>query len=417
MGPDPLGPTIGIITALPVECFAVRSLFGGMTAVSARDPRDGGSYYLGEVPSQDPDRPHRVVLALLTEDGGVAAAHACANLQRTWGVRQLVMCGIACGVPAPEAPERHVRLGDILVADDGVIPYGHVIVDAGGEEIRRPPAKPSVVLKNATRRLRTDAEAGHRPWDDLLDVRGRRVPLDHRRPPAATDVLFDDETGTVVPHPPYALSGHVPDRPKVHYGRIGSGGRLIRTCTERNRLARRYRLIGLDMEGDGVSDGAYLQGVDWFMVRGVSDYGSRKNDAWQRYAALAAAAYVYVLLGYTPPIGAAARRPAAASPPRPVRPWPPPDLDAERGEAIVAVLLTMRTMHDRSGRDRVIAALPARYANRVPRAPDAYHDITNLVQTLCRSNGGLPALLSALYRIEDDSIPMRELAALIAGKG
>jgi nucleoside phosphorylase len=288
---------LGIITALPVECFAVLTTMDDLEEARGPGSGDRSTYYLGTMPSRVPGRPHRVVLCLLTEDGGVAAAHACADLARSWGVRQIVMCGIACGVPNPADPQRHVRLGDILVAADGVVPYGHVRVDDDGERLRRPASRPSVELCNAARQLRVGEEAGQRPWDRWLEVGNRPNLAPYARPPASADVLFDDETRQPVPHPPPGDSGHLPGRPKVHYGLIGSGGRLIRTSAERNRLARTHRLIGLDMEGDGVSDAAHLQGVDWFMVRGVSDYGSRKNDLWHRYAALAAAAYTRSLLG------------------------------------------------------------------------------------------------------------------------
>lgn len=410
---QPSAPTIGIVTALPIECFAVQLVLADVAEANA--PGDRATYYTGEVPSRDPGRPHRVVLSLLTEDGGVAAAHRCANLQRSWRVRQIVMCGIACGVPAPDHPERHVRLGDILVAEEGVVPYGHVRALADGdEEIRRPAAKPSVVLRDAARRLRVAEEAGRRNWERLLDVSHRPDLAGYRRPSPATDVLLDDESNSVVPHPPLARSGHVPGRPKVHYGRIGSGGKLIQSSTVRNQLARRYRLIGFDMEGDGVSDGAYLQGVDWFMVRGVSDYGSGKNDAWHRYAALAAAAYVHALLGQVPSIDGSAESIAVTKVAhQPMVSDVPDHMNAETLEAVVAALLAVRTMQSQAGRDRVIAGLPVPYRGRAPRARDTYHDVLGLVWWLDGTSGGLRALYDALHVIEHDSVPLRRLAALL----
>jgi nucleoside phosphorylase len=250
------------------------------------------------------------------------------------------MSGIACGVPTPDDPGRHVRLGDVLVADEGVIPYGHVRALPTGEEIRRHASKPSMILKLAARRLQLEEEAGRRPWEPLLDVRGRPGLQAYRRPVEPPHVFLDDDSDIPVPHPPSAQSGHLRGRPKVHYGRLGSGGKLIRTSTELNRLAERYRLLGFDMEGDGVSDGAYLQGAEWFMVRGVSDYGVRKNDQWHRYASLAAAAYVHALLGQTAPLDESADRPVTGG----GISIPDDDTSAE----IVAALLEVRTMSDRA---------------------------------------------------------------------
>jgi nucleoside phosphorylase len=397
-------PTIGIITALPIECFAVQAVLDDVTPEKAPDAGDAATYFLGALPSSVPGRPHRVVLSLLPEDGGVAAAHGCANLQRSWRVPLIIMCGIACGVPSPEDPPRHVRLGDILVAEDGVVPYGHVRAMAGGkEELRRPAAKPSVVLKSAVGRLRVAEEAGQRAWERLLDVRGRPGLEEYARPPAVTDVLVDDR-GTAIPHPPASRSGHVVGRPKVHYGRIGSGGKLINSAAERTRLARRYHLIGFDMEGDGVSDAAYFQRVEWFMVRGVSDYGSGKNDLWHRYASLAAAAYLHALLGQVDPVDRPARTQVRGK---------VLHIDADRYEAIVDALLHVRTMHDAAGRDHVVAVLFERYGFRVSRARDAYHDTERLVRSLIRRPDGLRALYETLRGIEQDSWPLRRLAQLI----
>ncbi|MCW6004632.1 hypothetical protein K1W54_08550 [Micromonospora sp. CPCC 205371] len=401
-------PNIGIVTALPVEAFAVQTILEDLEEAPDTHHEDRSIYYLGGLPSRVPGQPHGVVLCLLTEDGGVAAAHGCANLARTWNVRYIIMCGIACGVPNTAEPERHVRLGDVLVAEDGIVPYGHVRVDDEGDHLRRPAARPSVDLRNAARKLRTTAEAGHRPWEKWLDV-GRRPDLAaYARPPAVTDMLLDDETGQQIRHPTLGRSGHLPGRPKVHHGLIGSGGKLIRTSQERNRLARKHRLIGLDMEGDGVSDAAYLQGVDWFMVRGVSDYGSPKNDTWHRYAALAAAAYTRALLEQVKPSAARRTQPVFGTELGERRDRPVPNRDV-----LVAALLEVRTMRDRIGRDSIHSALPDVQRNQVRRAHDAYHDVCGFVDSLGPSSGGLTQLLEALRAAEGDSLPVRRFAALL----
>lgn len=419
--------TIGIMTALHFECFAVQSIMENVAEADSGDRSDGCTYFVGDVPSRDPRRPHRVVLSVLTEDGGVAAANGCANMQRSWGVQQIVMCGIACGVPCVEEPARHVRLGDILVASDGVVPYGHVRAQSEGEQIRRPAAKPSRLFADAAGRLRVAEEGGHRPWEELIDARVRSGLAGYRRPLASTDTLFDERSSGTVRHPPMVLSGHRPNQPKVCYGWIGSGGKLIRTSTERNRLARRHRLIGIDMEGDGVSDSAYLQGIGWFMVRGVSDYGDQnKGDGWQRYAALVAAAYVRSLLGCMAPLGVAQAVPDRAVPPavtqvlgQTTRPRPRivelagPDQD--RCTAVIDVLLTVRSMADRRGRDAVIARLPVAYQTRLVRADAMYDDVSGLVNSLRWIAGGLLLLLTVLREKEGDSMPVRRLTELLRG--
>jgi nucleoside phosphorylase len=401
-------PDIGIVTALPVECYGVQTIMDDLEEVPDEIGGDWATYYVGSVPSRTPGRPHRVVLCLLPEDGGVAAAHGCANLARTWAVRHILMCGIACGVPNPMDPERHVRLGDILVAEDGVVPYGHVRVDGDGEQLRRPAARPSVVLRNAARRLRIAEEAGQRPWERWLDVNRRPNLEAYARPPASTDILFDDETGKRIRHPPLSQSKHLPGRPRVHYGLLGSGGKLIRTSIERDRLVRKHRLIGFDMEGDGVADATYLTGIDWFMVRGVSDYGSRKNDTWHRYASLAAAAYTRSLLEQLKPV-----KPAPTPPPQRSEPVKRPDAPTSDREEIVAILLKIRTMRGRAGRDRIIEALPDAFRHRIPRGNDTYHDVCGFVAVLSESAEGLGLLLAALRAVEGDSRPVQRFAELL----
>jgi nucleoside phosphorylase len=411
-------PTVGVITALPIECFAVQLVLDGVRAVRAPEADDGASYWIGTVPSSRPDEPHQVVLSLLPEDGGIAAAHGCVNLQRSWRVDQVVMCGIACGVPRPDDPSRHVRLGDILVAEDGVVPYGHVrVVGDGSEELRRAAPKPSVAWKNAARRLRVATEAGVRPWESVMESRGRRGVEDYSRPPPGSDVLIDDD-GNVVPHPRPRLTGHPSGHPKVHDGRLGSGGKLINNAAERSRLARAHRLIGFDMEGDGVSDAAYLQRVDWFMVRGVSDYGIGKSDRWHRYASLAAAAYVRSLLHELDPFSPRfAGRPAAwrtvpmtSDKTSPGRPMP---VTVERHQQVVDAVWGVRTMREQDGRDQVVSALTAASGARIARSRDAYRDVDSIVRSLSRLPGGLVSLVRVLRGIEDDSIPLRQLVILL----
>jgi nucleoside phosphorylase len=55
------------------------------------------------------------------------------------------------------------------------------------------------------------------------------------------------------------------------------------------------------MEGSGIQVATWTHGVGYLVVRGVCDYcDSNKNDVWQRYAAVAAAAYVRALLEVMP---------------------------------------------------------------------------------------------------------------------
>jgi hypothetical protein len=79
---------------------------------------------------------------------------------------------------------------------------------------------------------------------------------------------------------------------------IGSGDVLLRDERRRDELAERHGILAVEMEGSGVAASARLRGVQWFMVRGISDYceNTGKDDVWHRYAAMMAATYVRTLL-------------------------------------------------------------------------------------------------------------------------
>jgi nucleoside phosphorylase len=69
-------------------------------------------------------------------------------------IKYLIMCGIAGGVPTPNDPETHVRLGDIVVSGErGVIQYDYGKEEADGLHPRPLPRPPGVALLRAVHRL------------------------------------------------------------------------------------------------------------------------------------------------------------------------------------------------------------------------------------------------------------------------
>ena len=98
-----------------------------------------------------------------------------------------------------------------------------------------------------------------------------------------------------------ALSGHRPGQPKLHSGLIASGDRSLRSARKRDEIAARYDVLAIEMEGKGIGNTGFYEGVEWFTARGISDYGDRHvTPTWRSYAAMAAAAYVRALLAATP---------------------------------------------------------------------------------------------------------------------
>jgi len=263
-------PEFGIVAALPEEFAATRVLLDDVAA--PRGVRgDRADYVLGTLPSRDADRPHHVVLTLLGETGNNAAAESCANLARSFGsVSTVIMAGIACGVP------RHVGLGDVVVATWGIVEYDHVEETVDGPVPRRPFPRPSPLLARRAKLVQANEIDGNRPWERWLDVARRRIPA-YARPAEG--------------------------RTAVHYGYIGSANRSLRDGLVRDRIAEAHHLLAIEMEGSGIGSAGFANGLEWFVVRGISDFGEHGTAGrWRGYASLAAAAYVRALLAECPPV-------------------------------------------------------------------------------------------------------------------
>jgi nucleoside phosphorylase len=304
-GPSPSPvPVFGIITALPEEFAAMRALIDGPERVNI--PGDRADYVLGTAPSLDPARPHRVVVSLLGATGNSAAAESCANLIRSFeSVSCVLMVGIAAGIPAPRRPEQHVRLGDIVVATAGIVDYDHIDDKAGGPVLREPFPQPSPLLVRRARWLQAEEKSGIRPWEQWIQ-RGESALPGFARPPADTDLVYaSDQATRPAQHPDMTLSGHRAGWPKVHYGPIGSADRSLRNARRRDQLTGRHGLRAIEMEGAGIGKASFAGGLEWLVVRGISDYGDRRvTRRWRNYACLVAAAYTRALLAECPPVAA-----------------------------------------------------------------------------------------------------------------
>jgi nucleoside phosphorylase len=230
-------PVFGILTALPEEFAAMRSFIDNPRRANVEGDR--ADYVIGTMPSADPRRTHEVTLTMLSETGNDAAASACTNLLRSYrSVHCLLMVGIAVGVPDPARPERHVRLGDIVVARRGIAEYDSVRDNDDGPVSRRAFPPPSPLLERRARLLQAGEMTGDRPWEDLLTEQTRLFSR-FGRPPESTDIVYSsDGSGIQVQHPDMALSGHRPGQPKVHRQRPDRQRRPISSQRQETRRDR-----------------------------------------------------------------------------------------------------------------------------------------------------------------------------------
>lgn len=82
------------------------------------------------------------------------------------------------------------------------------------------------------------------------------------------------------------------DNPAIHYGIIASANQLMKDAVVRDTLAAEKGILCFEIEAAGL-----MNRFPYLVIRGICDYSdSHKNNDWQGYAAIAAAAYAKELL-------------------------------------------------------------------------------------------------------------------------
>ena len=303
-------PTIGIVTALTKEYSAMYTLLENPRDYQVPDRNTTWEYTYGEIPALNGGK-HQIVLSSIGMMGNNSAALVAARLlQHFSSIQKVVMVGIAGGIPNPTKPADHVRLGDIVVSDRyGAIQFDMIKQTNTDVTYRNPPLPADPNLLHMARRLEEKEDAkGERPWQRFIAevMEKRRV----TRPDPSTDRLVDIHDPTIlVPHPVDVKRR--PDEPRVFLGPIASSNILLKDATKRDELRDRFNVKAVEMESAGIADAAWQGTVGFFVVRGICDYCDvNKNDDWQEYAAVVAAAYTRALLEAVPGV-------ISPSPPKP----------------------------------------------------------------------------------------------------
>ncbi|KAK4497802.1 hypothetical protein PRZ48_010456 [Zasmidium cellare] len=257
---------------------------------------------------------HNIVIASLPGIYGTASAATTAKELSISHphVRFGLLVGIGAGVPRPE---HDVRLGDIVVSrplgtTGGVIQYDLVKAKATGSELAGHLAAPPAALQKAAMSLASQhaldesdipgiiedvfekhpklAKSGQ--WAYPKTERDRLSAETYLRSGVDFSLAEDcrDPEGDVVREARETWC------PEIHFGAIGSGDTLVKDVAQREIILKRLpaECLCLEMEAAGL-----MNAFPCLVIRGICDYGdSRKNDKWQKYAALAAAAYAKELL-------------------------------------------------------------------------------------------------------------------------
>jgi nucleoside phosphorylase len=289
---------IAVITALPKERAAMSVMlddlsdwpFPGTTLLQCE---------IGKIESLANGRIHNVLLTQALKMGNNSAAITATQVIADFpNIADILMVGIAGGIPNLNTPTRHVRLGDVIVSrGGGVIQYDFIKVESSEKPtIRSVAPPPSALLQGAVDKLETRRLLGEYPWESLLD-RARELE-DSARPSPDYDVLHSEEGQ--IPHPDDP--GRRFGRPKIHYGTIGSANSLLKNRIIRDKLRDELQIVAVEMEGSGIADAGWASGIGgYLLIRGACDYcDEHKNDLWQGYAAVAAAAYARALIQMLP---------------------------------------------------------------------------------------------------------------------
>ncbi|BCS21505.1 uncharacterized protein APUU_21937A [Aspergillus puulaauensis] len=300
------------ICALPLELAAAKTMLEQTHPSPPQAPSDQNSYTLGRISG------HNVVLVCLPSGtyGTTSAATVLSQMLSTFSsIAYGLMVGIGGGVPAPgNDGSIDIRLGDVVVStpsglSGGVIQHDHgkALSDNFFENtgsFNRPPP----VLLSAVSQMRSnhmvngleiqatiaDKVARHEYMKEHFSRPDRdwlfNATYNHCK--NATDCSACDQMQLVDRISRKSLE------PRIHYGLIASGNQVIKDAQTRDLVAQGLGggILCFEMEAAGL-----VNQLPCLVIRGISDYcDSHKQDDWQGYAALSAAAYAKVLLTLVP---------------------------------------------------------------------------------------------------------------------
>ena len=284
--------TIGVLTALPKEYAAVKLLLNDTKEVFFNEAGNGERYLSGNLDSVD-GRKHHIVLMQCGE-GNNKAALRCAQMLKSFpNIQAVIMCGIAGGVPNLDKADEDVWLGDIVVANS-VFQYDYGKKKGDAWESKVFPVPTSSSIQRAINKLRADEYEDQFAWHKYISDNKN----EHFKKPSSDPSVLFDQNGNIVDRPSNPRRG---DYPIVHYGCIGSANTVLKDADTRARLSNEHNIKAVEMEGSGIADAASDSMVSYIIIRGICDYCDEyKNDAWQEYAAFAAAAYTRCVIETMP---------------------------------------------------------------------------------------------------------------------
>ena len=290
--------TIGVITALPKEFAAVCYIFSANETINFAGSGGGRSYAWAKVNALGGGS-HNVAVSLLSDMGNNSASIRASQMFNFFpNMQHIIMTGIAGAVPHPSDVSNHVRLGDLVVSNqNGVVQYDFEKVTPTEVENRSRPRPPAAGLIDAVNLLVAGELMNKRPWEEYIFKAIDGLGSTWDRPADSFDIL-DDGSG-VVTHPIDRLRTH--GVPRLFLGTIASANKLLKDPKLRDALRDKFSVRAVEMEGAGIADSTWGYGSGYLVIRGTCDYCNlNKNDDWQKYASIIAAAFTRCTLENTP---------------------------------------------------------------------------------------------------------------------
>ncbi|KAI4741959.1 Pfs, NACHT and ankyrin domain protein [Aureobasidium sp. EXF-12298] len=307
--PENVKFTVGWVCALPVEMAAAKAMLDQKYDLPVPShPGDTNIYTLGRIGG------HQVVITSLPagKTGVTAAAVVATRMLADFpDIRFGLMVGIGGGIPSDE---HDIRLGDVVVSQPQKVNGGVVQFDLGKAtdkgfvrtgSLNQPPA----ILLSALANIQAEYFLEPEKFPQYIQDAAAKFPKARKQftyMGTEQDRLFEADYSHVGGSKTCADcdSSRIVTRearqttvPLVHYGTIASSNQVIKNAATRDRLGQEHGAMCFEMEAAGLMDG-----FPCLVIRGICDYSdSHKNDQWQAYAAVAAAAYTKDLLSFISP--------------------------------------------------------------------------------------------------------------------
>ena len=297
---------IAWICALPLELAAAEAVLDEEHPTLPINGVAHATYKLGKIAG------HNIVLACLPFYGTTSATAVALQISSAFpNVRYGLMVGIGGGVPSKTAD---IRLGDIVVSKpvgrfSGVVQYDFGKSVRGGDfQLTGTLNQPPTIFLTAASQLEAQSM---RQKDDIMkkldEVFHRHPDMEEAFSRPSEDRLFratydhpeSETSSSCVKCDPSEVLDRTPrttTNPRVHYGTVASGNRVMKDGRERDAIAKGFDPLCFEMEAAGI-----MNHLPCLVIRGICDYcDSHKNKKWQGFAALVAAMYSKTLLAVVP---------------------------------------------------------------------------------------------------------------------